>query len=130
MLGPGEGRIRLLGRSRESGNQDRVLGYGLAVSQRRHDLFGPWYGGCAHAQLRDAEAYEFGDHLWFAGRFAADAYGDFRLVRGLAGLPDQSQHGGMVSALQPHQALVAPVSGEGVLDEIVRAYGEESRFFG
>src|SRR5215217_3427404 len=125
MLGPGEGRIRLLGRSRESGNQDRVLGYGLAVSQLRHDLFGPWYGGCAHAQLRDAEAYEFGDHLWIAGRLAADADGYARLPRGLTDLPDQGEDGGMVGALQPPQPIVAPVRGEGVLDEIVCAYGEE-----
>ena len=74
--------------------------------------------------------YEFGDHLGLAGRFAAYAYRYARRLRGLAGLPDQGQNGGMVGVLEPSQPLVAPVRGEGVLDEVVRAYGEEGRLLG
>ena len=36
----------------------------------------------------------------------------------------------MVRVLEPSQPLVAPVRGQGVLDEIVRPYGEEGRLLG
>ena len=73
---------------------------------------------------------ELGDHPGIAGRLATHADWNAGRACCFAGLTDQGENSGVVSVLEPSQPLVAPVRGKGVLDEVVRPYGEEGRLFG
>ena len=70
------------------------------------------------------------DRLLVPGHFAADAYRNPRLLRGLNGLLQHAENGRVIRVIHVRDFLVHPVHGQDVLDQIIGADAEKVRFLG
>lgn len=84
----------------------------------------------ADGEFFDAEADEEGCEADVASHFAADAGPDVVLLGGLDGVFDEAEDAEVGGAVEVGDACVAAVDGDGVLDEVVGADGEEVDFWG
>src|SRR3990170_3174772 len=81
------------------------------------------YGEGVHAQLVYAEAQKYHRVLGLSGKLAADPDADARLLGGVRDRLYYPQYRRVKRLVQVGHVLVHPVYGEGVLQEVVRAYG-------